>query len=213
VPLHGRPILDYLLDFYRSFGLDHFVLCVGYCGAQFRSYYAHPPNGVRLEFSDEGEDASMLRRIWSVQEWMSPRIMVSYGDTFTDLDLAGMLALHLARGALVTIAIARIRSPFGLVTFDADGWVSSFTEKPSLRYYIGHFLLERAALDYVTPEMLPLPDGEGLVRFFEVLAEARRLCAFEHQGLQITFNTESERRQAEEDLGRFYTFPEDTWQS
>lgn len=212
VLLNGRPILDYMIDFYRSHGLGNLVLCIGYRGEDLRRHYAKLPKGVSIEFSDAGEDASMLQRVWTIRDRICPRLMVSYGDTFADLDLAGMVDAHLARQALATIAVARIRNPFGLVAFNAEGWATSFVEKPWLYYYIGYFLLEDGALNYVTPEMLASPDGQGLVHLFTMLAGARRLAVFEHQGLQITFNTESERRRAEEDLGRFYTLPEDTWQ-
>ena len=120
-----------------------------------------------------------------------------------------LLAAHLEQQAEVTIVTAQIRSPFGLVTFDSAGWVTSFAEKPLLNYYIGSFILERSALVYVTPDMLQKPDGQGLVDFFLALTSLQRLAAFEHAGLQITFNTESERRKAEEDLGQFYTYRED----
>jgi glucose-1-phosphate cytidylyltransferase len=209
VQLNGRPILDYVLTFYRSKGLSRFILCVGYKADMVRAHYADPPSGADICFSDAGEDASMLQRIWALRDFMGERLFISYCDTFIDLDLDGMLATHLDMGAEATIVTAKIRSPFGLVTSDASGWVASFVEKPVMNYYIGSFILERSALAHVTPGMLQRPDGQGLVDFFGALAARRRLAAFEHTGLQITFNTESERRKAEEALGRFYTYAEE----
>lgn len=209
VQLNGRPILDYVLNFYRSKGLSRFILCVGYKADMVRAHYADPPSGADIRFSDAGEDASMLQRLWALRDSMGERLFISYCDTFIDLDLDNMLATHLSRGAEATIVTAKIRSPFGLVTSDAAGWVASFVEKPVMNYYIGSFILERSALAHVTPGMLQMPDGQGLVDFFGALAARRRLAAFEHAGLQITFNTESERRKAEEALGRFYTYAEE----
>lgn len=209
VQLNGRPILDYVLNFYRSKGLSRFILCVGYKADMVKAYYADPPSGANICFSDAGEDASMLQRIWTLRDLMGERLFISYCDTFIDLDLNRMLATHLEKQAEVTIVTAKIRNPFGLVTFDTEGWVTSFVEKPIMNYYIGSFILERSALTYVTPTMLERPDGQGLVDFFVTLAARRRLATFEHTGPQITFNTESERRSAEEALGRFYTYSED----
>jgi hypothetical protein len=56
--------------------------------------------------------------------------------------------------------------------------------------------------------MLMESDGQGLVTLFKNLAIQKRLAVFEHTGLQITFNTESERRKAEQRLGQFYTYAE-----
>ena len=127
---------------------------------------------------------------------------------FIDLDLDLLLKTHVDREAEATIVTANIRSPFGLVKQDGQGWVTSFVEKPLLNYYIGSFVLQRSALDRVTPSHLALPDGEGLVKFFEELSVDRALGMFQHEGGQITFNTETERQEAEEAMGRFYTHTE-----
>ena len=209
VELNGRPILDYILDFYRSKGLSKFILCVGYKAEQVKAHYANSPTGSDLCFSDVGEDASMLQRIWSLREEIGERLFVSYCDTFIDIDLKGMLEHHIDRRAEATIVTAEIRNPFGLLTIDADRWVTSFVEKPLLNYYIGCFLIEQSAFQYITPEMLEQPDGQGLVHFFQLLIAQRKLAAFRHEGDQITFNTESERQKAEEFLGKFYTYSED----
>lgn len=208
VELNGRPILDYVLSFYRAKGLSDFVLCVGYKADMVRAHFGTPSAATGIRFSDAGEDASMLERIWALRDLMGERILVSYCDTFIDLDLEQMMEVHLRMGAGITIVTARIRNPFGLVGVDADGWVASFVEKPVMNYYIGCFILERSALDSVTREMLAMPDGQGIVKFFEAMASQRRMTAFEHTGPQITFNTESERQSAEEALGRFYTYSE-----
>jgi NDP-sugar pyrophosphorylase family protein len=210
VELNGRPILDYVIAFYRAKGFKRFILCVGYRADQVRAHYEDPPPGIQICFSDAGENASMLERVWALREHMGERLFVSYCDTFIDLDLDGLLETHLAHRAEATIVTAKIRNPFGLVTSDPAGWALSFVEKPVLSYYIGCFVLEKSALAYVTPELLQKPDGQGLVNYFGSLIEQRRLATFEHAGVQITFNTEPERRKAEEDLGQFYTYSEAT---
>jgi glucose-1-phosphate cytidylyltransferase len=208
VQVNGRPILDYVLDFYRSRGFSKFVLCVGYKADVVRARYADCAPRMEITFSDAGEDASMLKRVCLLRDQMAERLIVSYCDTFIDLDLERLLAFHGERRAEATIVTAQIRNPFGLVTFDSGGTVTSFVEKPLLNYYIGSFVVERSALDLATQEMIEKPDGQGLVEFFNLLIDRRRLAAFEHQGPQITFNTESERRRAEEYLEKFYTYSE-----
>ena len=210
VALNGRPILDYVMNFYRAKGFSHFTLCLGYKGDLIRAYYNRPPEGTEILFSEAGVDASMLQRLWSLRDTVEERLIVSYGDTFIDLDLEHMFATHLEFGAKATIVTAKIRNPFGLVQADSEGWVTSFVEKPILNYYIGSFIIERSAFDLITPDLLEKPDGQGLVDFFVSLAGKRQLAAFQHEGNQITFNTESERQKAEEDLGQYYTYSEDT---
>jgi glucose-1-phosphate cytidylyltransferase len=209
VELNGKPILDYIIEFYRSKGLQNFILCTGYKGEQIKSHCGTYPQELNLQFSDAGEDASMLQRIWHMREQILDRIFISYCDTFIDLDIGQMLEEHVQKGGAATMVTAKIKSPFGLLTYDAEGWVNSFTEKPMLNYYIGSFILEKSALKYVTDEMLSMPDGGGVVQFFKTLVDKRKLSYFEHSGTPMTFNTENERQEAEELLGHYYTISEE----
>jgi glucose-1-phosphate cytidylyltransferase len=202
--LNGKPVLDHILELYLCKGFREFILCVGYLSEKFRNRYEGDPRWA-MEFSNAGEHASMLQRIAEIRPAFRDRIIVSYGDTITDLDLDAMLRTHEASQSLVTIAAMKIRSPFGLVDYAVDGTLLSLEEKPLLSYYIGHFILESAAVNYVTTEMLEKPDGEGLVEFFQRLTRLRRVRVYEHSGHQITFNTPLEKAQAEESLIHFYT--------
>jgi glucose-1-phosphate cytidylyltransferase len=209
VELNGKPILDYIVGFYSAKGLQQFILCVGYKGELVRAHCDDYAQNLNFEFSDAGEDASMLQRIWEMRDLIKEQIFISYCDTFIDLDIGKMLEEHCSKGAGATMVSAGIKNPFGLLTYDNDGWVDSFVEKPTLNYYIGSFILERSALEFVTPEMLAKSDGAGIVEFFEFLTKRGMLAAYEHAGAQITFNTENERQAAEQVLGHYYHVSED----
>jgi len=208
VPVQGRPMLEHILDFFRKRAFDRLILCVGYRSERIRDHFRDPVKNGDLRFSDIGENASMLQRLWALRESDRSQILVIYGDTFINLDMDSLFAHHAANGATATIVTAKIRNPFGIISFDKNHWVDSFQEKPVHNHYIGCLLMETAAFKLVEPEMLARPDGQGLVDFFQKLAEQRRLSAFPHAGLQITFNTEPERRRAERELGKYFTYPE-----
>ncbi len=208
VELGGKPILEHILDFYRSKGFSKIILCLGYKAEMIKERYQDFFPEVEISFSDLGEKVSMLERIWALREQLDDKFFVSYGDTLIDLDIEGMINFHSKLNTQVTITAAKIRNPFGLITSDLGGRVTSFLEKPILTYYIGSFLMEHSALGKVSKQMLKEPDGQGLVNFFLSLVDSKQLAVFEHKGPQITFNTESERRLAEENLGQFYTFSE-----
>jgi len=209
VPLKGKPILNYIVDFYKSKGFSDFILCVGYKGHKIKEHYSGFKNGANFQFSDAGENVSMIKRIFAVRDLVDDTFFVSYGDTLIDLDVEHMIKTHKARGAEATIVTAKIRNPFGLITSDEQGWATSFVEKPLLNYYIGSFILEKSALSRITEEMAQKVDAQGLLDFFLEMINRKKMATFEHEGPQITFNTETERQLAEENLGQFYTFLEE----
>jgi NDP-sugar pyrophosphorylase family protein len=130
---------------------------------------------------------------------------VIYGDTLTNIDVNDFKNHHINKGKAVSIVVASIQNPFGLVTFNEEGVAASFQEKPYLNYYIGMFLLSKSAFDYIDDQMLKEPDGEGLVSFFKRLIDEKQLMAYHYTGKQITFNTHREKEIAEEVIKTFFT--------
>lgn len=209
VPLNGKPLLQHLIESYIDKGFSEFVLCVGYRGDMVRAFFREQPFTAQIEFSDAGESASMLQRIYAARELIEDRVVVAYGDTLIDLNLDDLLEAHESSGAKATITTADVRSPFGLVMSDEEGWACSFEEKPLQSYYIGHMVLEREVLEHLDQELLTLPDGDGLVRLFDKLIQQKCLRTHSYNGPQITFNTQQELKQAEDDFVAFFTHQEE----
>ncbi len=209
VKLNGTPILQRLVETYSSRGFRDFVFCLGYRGAMIREFFDSVTVPADLQFSDAGEDASILERLRLARPLLGDRFFVAYGDTLIDVDLKAMLAEHISRGASVTITTAEIRSPFGLVAVDGHGRVSSYEEKPLQRFYIGHMVMESRVVDDLPPGLSDLPDGEGLIRLFDGLLSRKELHSHHYGGPQITFNTRQELDQAQRDIVGFYTHEEE----
>ena len=207
VPVHGRPIIDHVLDFFVAKGIGKATLCIGYKGDQIRQYFSEKRRDCNIQFSDAGENASMLQRLKLAADLIGTRFFVAYCDTFLDLDPTPVIAHHEKRDALITLISAKIQSPFGIVSI-ADGVVTSFKEKPVFDYFIGSFIVEPAAFEQATEAMLSMPEGNGLVALFDTFVRSQKLAAYQHEGLKITFNTESERDIAEQELLKFYTYRE-----
>ena len=209
VALNGRPLLAHLVQSYIDKGFRQFVICTGYRGDMIHEFFARNAFDATLEFSDAGNEASILQRLHRARTLMTEQVFVAYGDTLINVDLEAMVADHRSSGAQITITTAEVRSPFGLVTANADRWVSSFEEKPLQSFYVGHMLLESTLLDDIDPRLLDLPDGDGLVELFCHLAFRQALRMYPYEGPQITFNTQQELHQAERDFIAFFTQSEE----
>ena len=151
----------------------------------------------------------MLQRLYVARQKLGSRAFVACGDTLVTVDLARMLAVHLEKGPAITMTIGAVKSPFGLVTFDGEGWASSFDEKPMLSYYIGHLLVETDLLHQLDRRLIKLADGLGLIVLFRRLIEQKKILVHTHSGPQITFNTSQEREQAEREFVAFFTHSEE----
>ena len=208
VTLNGKPILAHLVQSYIDNGFREFILCTGYLGDMIQDFFADNSFDGYFEFSDAGDDASMLARLYEAKDLMSENVFVVYGDTLIDVDLSKMLSQHLINNASITMTVASVRSPFGLVTVDSDNWVKTFEEKPIQSYYLGQMIVNRETLNEIEPELLNLPDGDGLVHLFSKLSAEQKMRVYPYSGPQITFNTNQELLQAERDIITFFTHQE-----
>ena len=137
--------------------------------------------GVRLRYAVEAEPLGTAGGVKNAAALTAGRLVVLNGDILTDVDLAGMLASHEARGARASIYLTPVEDPtaFGLVETEADGRIRRFLEKPSREQVTtntinaGIYLLERELLD-----LIPAGRAVSMERdFFPGLLE-RRIPAY-----------------------------------
>ena len=205
VKVNNQVILNVKIDRYLQQGFSDFIFCIGYKGNLIQEAVSKINTDLQVCFSDAGVEAGILERIVAAKDLFEDMALMSYGDTFTDLNLTRLIECHQNSDNEVTIVTAPIQNPFGLVEYDSGDKVTFLSEKPILNYYIGYAIISKSALDLVPPKVIKMPDGEGLVIFFKILVAMRKLGVYNHSGLQITFNTKEELKDAEEKLVRFYT--------
>jgi len=174
LPVGGKPILVRQIEWLRGFGIRDVVLAVGYLRHKiFEALGDGRRFGVRIFYSVEEEPLGTGGAIKNAEPFITDDIfIVLNGDVLTNLSLDKLMeALGDADGA---IALVPLRSPYGIVEFDANGYVTHFREKPLLEgFYInaGVYALRRKTLS-------ELPDRGNIEEtLFPRLAQQRRLKA------------------------------------
>ncbi len=206
--LHGKPILDHKLEAYLQQGYNNFVLCTGYKSEMVKENVQKYKDKCNITVSDAGEQAGILKRLVVAGCHFENEAILTYGDTLTDLNLHQLTTYHRDKKAEATIVTAPIQNPFGLVEFDSNNKVTTFREKPILKYYIGYAVISKSSFELVSDKIINYPDGSGLVTYFRILMAMDKLLAWHHDGFQITFNTEKELDEAKKDSANFFTLTE-----
>ncbi|MCH2123747.1 MAG: nucleotidyltransferase family protein [Pirellulaceae bacterium] len=209
VELNGQTILERKIEAFVQQGFCEFIFCTGYKGDLIEKAVHRFHSKADLQFSSQGSDVGILARLHAAQDLYEEQVMLTYGDTYTDLDLTDLIEQHQQTAHEATIVTAPVESPFGLVEFDQTKKALLFEEKPTLNYYIGQAVVNKSSFACVSPEVLQMPDGQGLVTYFKTLIEQEQLGVYHHAGLDITFNTQEELTAAEQKLLRFYTAAEE----
>ena len=200
-----RKILNY-----SNQGFNDFIIAVGYKGDVIMDYITKLtlPIDIKIEFSDAGENAGILDRINFARSLFDESIIITYGDTFTNIDLIDFINKHNNSDNLVTIVTAPFKNPFGLVDINSDNKVTSFVEKPILKYYIGYAILNKKLFADIPKKIIKAEDGNGLISLYNMLILQNKLGSYYFDGLDVTFNTEAELAAAEEKIIDFFTIKE-----
>jgi glucose-1-phosphate cytidylyltransferase len=201
VPLNGKPLLEHLMRYLSLGGVRRFVVCVGYKADSIRQFLEEQTDPESTVVCvDSGEEASITDRVLDARAHVEGRALVCYGDTLANVDLSDLVRQHEESGALGTLTVYPLHSPFGIVEFGEDGRVTRFVEKPRLPHWInvGFLLCEPHAFDYIVP-------GTDVPNFLGALSGAGHLGTYRHTGKHLTVNTEKDRASAETEMVEFFT--------
>ena len=199
----NRPLIDYKLVTYKNQGFDNFIFCVGHLANILEAeVLSLGYNGI---FSNAGKNVGILKRIFKAMKFTKRSAIISYGDTFADLDFNDLIIKHKQSKSVITLVITSINHPFGLLKFDSNSKLISFDEKPLLNHYIGYAVIEPCLFEIIPKVFLDEPDGDGLVKSIRHLINLNLVNTYKFGGLQVTINTNNDLKKANEKIGNYYT--------
>ncbi len=176
VPLQGKPLIYWILNWLKSYGFKHVVLGVAYRKEVIINYLKENNQGLKIDFSEhtvEGETGEGFRL--AISRFVNDEdFLAMNGDELTNLNIERLEEMHLKNKPVATIAVSPMRSPFGILEIIGDDIVD-FHEKVLLEntlVSIGVYIFNRQILGYI-------PTTGSIERtVFPVLAKKRLLKAF-----------------------------------
>lgn len=218
IEVGGHPILWHIMKIYSHYGINEFVICLGYRGYVIKEYFANyflhtcdvtfdvsrnemevhrrSAEPWRVTLVDTGQDTMTGGRLKRVREYVGDQTFCfTYGDGVADVDVGKLVEFHRAHGKLATITAIQPPGRYGAIKMDGTS-VRSFQEKPAgdgAWINGGFFVLEPGAIDYIdgdatTWESAPLAN----------IAAADQLRAFSHTGFWQAMDTLREKNRLEE---------------
>ena len=217
VEIGGRPILWHILKHYASFGMDDFVIALGYKGEYIKRFFVEYAGLMgsmtvdlssgsisRLEKScenwhvhlvDTGSETNTGGRILRLAPWLRGNtFLLTYGDGLSDIDVSQLLQFHRHMGRVMTLTAVRPPARFGGLVFDGDD-VVGFSEKPQAGegWINGGFMVcESSVFDYFDGDESSLE-----YHVLERLASEGQLAAYRHPGFWQCMDTLRDKRHLE----------------
>jgi glucose-1-phosphate cytidylyltransferase len=210
VEIGGMPILWHIMKLYGHFGVNDFIICLGYKGNSIKSFfhnYALNSSDVTVDFSDksvafhhqrtEGWRVSLIDtglhtmtggRLRNIKEFLSDDepFFMTYGDGVGSINISESLKFHTSHGKKATVTAVTPPGRFGVL--DIDGVrVNGFREKlvdDQYRINAGFFVLEKSVIDYIDDSSTSWERAP-----MEKLARDGELMAYLHDGFWQPMDT------------------------
>jgi glucose-1-phosphate cytidylyltransferase len=203
IEIGGKPILWHIMKIYSAFGINEFVICLGYKGYIVKEYFAnyyrhmsditfdlsnnseiiHNNNAEKWKVTlvDTGDDAMTGARIKKIYDYIKndKAFCLTYGDGVANINIADLIKFHKSHGKLATLTATQPPGRFGALTIDDNNNVMQFQEKPEGDGNFingGFFVLSPKIIDYIADGDDAIWEQESLKN----LAKDGNLAAFKH---------------------------------
>ncbi len=130
--IHGRPFLEYLMEYLISQGVSRVVLSVGYMREVIMDHFGIRYRTLEIDYAIEeeplGTGGGIRLAFWKIRD---KRAFVMNGDSLFRFDFGPMLEQHLKRKADATLALRKLDNTgrYGRVEMNRNRRILSFTEK------------------------------------------------------------------------------------
>ena len=224
VEIGGKPILWHIMKSYSHYGINRFILALGYKGDYIKQYfYNYKITGadfsLKLEpdhkieflnhsdekhweiiFVDTGEETLKGGRIKRVEQYIQGDIFhLTYGDGVCDIDINKLLDFHNSHNCMGSVTAVRPPSRFGELNIDADNTVQELEEKPQMGKGLingGFFVFDKKMLSYLTvDENCDFEFGP-----LQQIASDKQLKAYKHNGFWQCMDNIRERNYLNEQI-------------
>lgn len=209
VEIGGRPILWHIMKCYSHFGINDFIICLGYKGYMvkefFANYFLHTSNVTfdmahnsmevheqrtepwRVTLVDTGDQTQTGGRLKRIASYLDDEdFCMTYGDGLGDVDIAQLVTFHRDQGRLATVTAVQPPGRFGRLDVSGNQ-VTGFLEKPE-----GDGDWINGGFFVLSPRVLNFIEGDATLwerEPMEQLARNGQLSAFRHDGFWQPMDT------------------------
>ncbi len=171
LPVNGQPIVMHLMRIFARQGYRDFILSLGYREEVIRDYFDRKVLDWNVELVSTGSDTDTGGRIEKCREHLKGAFIATYADGLANISIDRLVDFHHSHSGVATVTTVPLVSQYGLLDFTAEGMVTAFREKPTLREHwinAGFFVFEPSAFDHwegenLERDVLPSLAAKGLV--------------------------------------------------
>ncbi len=162
LPLLGKPLLEYLVELLRDYGITEIWILVNYLKDSIMQHFGNGAAwNVSIQYYEETEPLGTTGGIKAIESYLTEDFLVLYGDVLVNMDLHRLIHFHQTHKADATLVLHPNDHPYDsdLVELNKQKRITAFHPKPHQQ---GEYFrnLVNAGLYVLSPKILnTLPPG------------------------------------------------------
>ena len=148
-----KPILETIIEQFKSYGFNDFILCTNYKELQIRQYFGDGSRfNVNIDYVSENKRLGTAGALSLIKQKIDKPFFVMNGDLLTKLNFDTMMKYHKEDGYKITIGSREhnYQIPYGVVEINNQE-VKDLVEKPNHSVFVnaGVYILEPELIDLI----------------------------------------------------------------
>lgn len=200
LPIDGKPIIEYIIDHFSSFGVSDFLITTNYFATKIEDFTKRKKtNKLRITCFKEPEYMGTIGSLGLINNFNNDVVLISNSDLITNLNLEDFyLAFKEANSDCSILSIShKIDVPYGVMKLKSNELIS-ITEKPTYSYETnGGIYLVKTSLLNLIPKNKPFTAIEFLDKLIE---QKKKVTTYNHVGYWKDIGNHTDYNQAKIDL-------------
>lgn len=206
VKIGNKPIVWHLLKIYSHYGINDFIICLGYKGELLVKELNQISKNEdwNIKYVKTGLKTMTGGRIKKIQKFIKndENFCLSYGDGLSDVNIKKQIQFHLKNKKIATLTAVKYKNPKGILIFGNQNKIKNIKEKPVEYINGGFFVLSKKIFKFLKNSKT-IFERDCLPK----LAHNNELMAFKHKGFWGCMDTLREKKE----LNKIYRSKNKAW--
>ena len=194
VLIGNRPIIWHLMKIYSFYGINDFIICLGYKGHMLKhelNKYKNKENW-KIKFINTGLHTMTGGRVKRIKKYLNneKNFCLSYGDGLSNVNIKKLIQFHLKNKKMATLTAVKYKNPKGVLSINKNLSIKNIKEKPMEYINGGFFVLSNKIFEYLKNDKTIFEKD-----CLPIIAKKSQLLAFKHNGFWACMDTLREKKE------------------
>jgi glucose-1-phosphate cytidylyltransferase len=187
IKIGNKPIIWHIMKYYSNFGINNFIICLGYKGYLIKKNLKLQKNW-NVKFVNTGLYTMTGGRLKKVEKFIKgENFCFTYGDGLSNINIIKEIKFHKKNKKLVTIAAVKPPGRFGSLQIIRKNLVKKFIEKPlGDNNWIngGFFVVNKKAIKFIKNNKTKWEEEP-----LQKLCKKKQVISYKHNGFWHPMDT------------------------